>query len=221
MDIKSQNPGSAPGENQDDDSPEIILPVEAGKLEKALKEVERLQEKVKTLNQSNNSLKKDLQSALEENEFLSFIINEVDVVIYTNTINDDGSWDISWINNRVEEITWFTLSEIRASGTIQHFKDTFAPEHLNLVSDSWQYFMSGEKGNYSGVYRRKHKDGNWKWIYCIGHATQWRPDGSPLQTLCVGFDLTKRINIDKNLRDLLYENLKLKNQDLIETLTKR
>ncbi len=69
MDIKSQNPGSATGEVQDDDSPEIILPDYSGKLEKALDEICRLGDKVKSLKQSTNTLKKDLQSALEETNF--------------------------------------------------------------------------------------------------------------------------------------------------------
>ncbi|MQY79179.1 MAG: hypothetical protein GH151_08295 [Bacteroidetes bacterium] len=37
----------------------------------------------------------------------------------------------------------------------------------------------------------------------------------------MAFDFTNRINTDKNLRDLLNENLQLKNELLIRSLTKR
>lgn len=221
MSDKIQLSSSLSGDHKDDDSPEIILPDHAGRLEKALDEVQHLNEHVKSLKHTNSQLKKDLQASLEENMFLNYLINEVDAVIYVNEMAKDGSWEVGWINDQLEKITGYTLAEIRAAGSIQHFKDTFAPEHLNIVSGSWEFYKSGDEGCYSAVYKKRHKNGNWLWLYVIGHITKRGPNGEPEQSICVGFDLTKRINIDKNLRDLLYENLKLKNLALIQTLTKR
>ena len=58
-------------------------------------------------------------------------------------------------------------------------------------------------------------------MYIIGHVFKRKPDGRPDQVLSIGLDLTERINTDKQLRDLLNENLRLKNELLIRSLTKR
>jgi PAS domain S-box-containing protein len=187
----------------------------------ANKETLLLHKQIKSLKNLNMRLKKDLQQALEENVFLNELVHGVDALIYINRLNEEGKWEIFWASDKLEELVGFTFEEIKARGLEEHFKDTYYPEHLDFIEDTKKWLLENHNEKYSAVYKKRTKSGDWIWLYIIGHVFKRKPDGRPDQVLSIGLDLTERINTDKQLRDLLNENLRLKNELLIRNLTKR
>ncbi|MBA7575002.1 hypothetical protein ES708_16818 [subsurface metagenome] len=177
---KDPNTGSISGQIKESSLPD--------QLERANKEILHLQKQIKSLKKSNFRLKKELQQELEENVFLNELVHGINALIYILQVTGEGTWEIVWASDQAEKLVGYSLPEIKARGTFQHYKDTYKPEHLNIIDESWNFYKKNTDDTFSGVYKKQHKNGKWIWIYGIGHISKRKPDGTPEQTLCIAFD---------------------------------
>ena len=63
-----------------------------------------------------------------------------------------------------------------------------------------QWLESG--GPVEAEYRRRTKDGNWKWLHTVGQVIEWDKKGNPIRGIGVQTDITQRKKAD--LRDEFY-----------------
>jgi DNA-binding CsgD family transcriptional regulator len=91
---------------------------------------------------------------------------------------------------------------------------------MEMIKESLEYY-NNNNGEFSGVYRMKNRNNEYRWIYSNTCVLKRNPDGSPWMIIGVGFDITERIKTEPQLKLLLRENLLLKNSHLVKQLTKR
>jgi DNA-binding CsgD family transcriptional regulator len=167
-------------------------------------ELEVLQEKVKELTRRCT--------------FLGKIVNEVPANIYLSDLEKG----VVWCNKTNEETLGYTLEEMLRMGGLQYFREIVHPDDQNIPADSIVHYKNYSGAEYGGVFRAKHKnEEEYKWF--VGWAKAFTNDnkGAVKELLCVDVDLSPRMNTEAQLIAALRENLKQKNNLLIQSLRKR
>ncbi|NBG88463.1 PAS domain-containing protein [Isachenkonia alkalipeptolytica] len=97
------------------------------------------------------------------------------------------------------KISGFQLEDLLPL-SLENWKKFVHPEDLPQVEAEIQRVVNKEQKNYALEIRRKHKEGHWVWIEEKGKVIRWTEKGDPLLMRGVYIDITKRKNIEKELR---------------------
>lgn len=159
-----------------------------------------------------------LQQKLEEYEKLSQAITGLKAVFYINEVDKQGNIKLIWANRGLESILGYTVEERQAMGH-DFYRSHYHPDDYDSVM---KIIYDGIKGvdEYAMIYRVRHKDGDWRWIFSTGYVFKKDPKTGAVQAVSMAVDMTKQIvqNNDQ-LSVLLKENARLKNQLRINKLT--
>ncbi|MBN3035324.1 MAG: PAS domain-containing protein [Bacteroidales bacterium] len=100
-------------------------------------------------------------------------------------------------------------------------RDNFHPDDLHILQERIGFFKQNKGETYAGVYRVKHKNGHWVWVY--SNATVLKRDeyGIPEQVIGICIDFTSDFYTDKTLDELQRESHRQRYRDLIAGLTHR
>ncbi|HEX3050464.1 MAG TPA: PAS domain S-box protein [Aggregatilineaceae bacterium] len=116
-----------------------------------------------------------------------------------------GTWEWNILtgetifNERWAEIIGYTLDEL-APISIQTWNTLVHPDDLQISSFFLEKHFVAETAHYDCEVRMKHKDGHWVWVWDRGMVTEWTKDGKPLRMFGTHIDITKRKQIEEELR---------------------
>lgn len=147
----------------------------------------------------------------------SLILNNIPAIIYINDIDRVAN---VWSNLQSITFLGYEPEELSTMGN-DFFANCLHPDDLEILGTSIDFFKKNKNGFYSGVYRMKHKNGEWHWMNAISSVYKTHPDGSPWLTIGVAIDITHKMGTENQLNELLKENLRLKNKLAVNSLTKR
>lgn len=157
---------------------------------------------------------------IQEYKFFRKIIHGLNVIIYYNEMDKDGSIRMLWANNQVPKIMGYTVKE-RKEMEPNYYKEKYHPDDYPTIIPKMKDFFFNKKKNTSAfLYRVRHKDGNWHWLYSTGRVVERNTEKGYARGFCLGIDMTEQIveNEDR-LQVLLKENARLKNQLELSKLT--
>ncbi|WP_210464824.1 LuxR C-terminal-related transcriptional regulator [Rufibacter roseolus] len=163
-------------------------------------------------------LEQKVRELEEKCAFLERVVHEVPANIYLSDLQEG----VVWCNKTNEETLGYSLEEIKRMGGLEYMKQIVHPEDLNIPDDSIAHYHEFTGAEFGGVFRAKHKEQEeYKWFMGWAKAFSHEQDGQVKEILCVDVDMSPRMNTDKQLITALQENLRLKNELLIRSLSKR
>lgn len=154
---------------------------------------------------------------LDQLRFLKNIVSNLNIAIF---IHDLIKLRHIWTNSNYYNIIGYTDEEMKLMGP-EWVKENYHPEDVYILTERIEYFRKNKGEAYSGVYRIKHKEGHWVWVYSNTVIYKRNEKGYPEQLLGICIDFSGNFKTMKQFKELYKENQQLKSQLLIERLTKR
>lgn len=164
------------------------------------------------------ALKKQVQELTQKCAFLEKVVHEVPANIYVSDLEKG----VVWCNRTNEETLGYSLEEILGMGGLEYFRTIVHPDDQNIPTDSIAHYKSFSGAEYGGVFRARHKnEEEYRWFIGWAKAFTQNRKGEVKELLCVDVDMSPRMNTEEQLITALRENLRQKNNLLIQSLRKR
>lgn len=157
---------------------------------------------------------------IQEYKFFRKIIHGLNVIIYYNEMRKDGTIKMLWASGQVPKILGYTVKE-RIEMEPDYYKEKYHPDdYSSIIPKMKDLFYDKSTDLAAFIYRIKHKNGDWRWIYSTGRVIERNVHEDYARSVCIGVDMTDRIvNDESRLNVLLKENARLKNQLELSKLT--
>ena len=114
-----------------------------------------------------------------------------------------GIWDWNLIDNSVAfdhrwaQILGYDISEIKMDVTT--WSGNVHPDDLESCYKDINDYMEGKTDHYENTHRMKHKNGEYIYTLGRGRFSDWDDEGKPIRFTGTIFDLTEKINNEKEL----------------------
>jgi PAS domain S-box-containing protein len=165
---------------------------------------------------SNNFLF-DVETAFGEANFYKTVITKSNVLIH---IDDLDTKKMLWGGGNFKEILGFSAEEIRDMG-IHYLSKYYHPDDFKKTIETINYFKQDKGERHTTLFKLKHKNGEWIYLYTTRSLFKRKPDGEPWLVLSFSMDVTSPVHAGSQIEQLLKENLKLKSKLLANTFTKK
>jgi len=149
--------------------------------------------------------------------FLKNIISNLNIAIFIHDLNKHHH---IWTNNNYYNIIGYTDREMKKMGPDWR-KKNYHPEDVPIITDRIEHFQQNRGEAYSGVYRIRHKEGHWVWVYSNTAVYKRDEKGNPEQLIGICTNFSVNFKTMKQFKELYKENQQLKNQLMISKLTRR
>lgn len=173
-------------------------------------------EEINFLNLIRNSIKAN-NEILDQLKFLKEIISKLNVAIY---IHDLKKLRHTWTNNNYSKIIGYSDFEMAQMGP-EWAENNYHPNDRHIMHERINFYKQNKGEVFSGIYRIKHKEGHWVWVYSSSIVFKRDEKGIPEQLLGMCIDFSDNFKTMKQFKELYQENQHLKNDLLISRLTKR
>jgi PAS domain S-box-containing protein len=157
------------------------------------------------------------ETLIEQLKFFRDIIGKLNIAIF---IHDLKLLRHIWTNGNFEKIIGYSDPEIKTFGP-EWAKDNYHPDDFHILKERIEFFRENRGETYSGIYRVKHKQGQWVWIY--SNCTVFKRDeiGIPLQIIGISIDFASSFKTQQEFDEFYRESQRQRNCKLISTLTTR
>lgn len=149
--------------------------------------------------------------------FLEYLAYNITAAMFLYDLANDRH---IWTNGYYKAILGYEPEEVLTLG-IAEAAEMLHPDDLVIARNGLEALKSGITPVCSGIYRVRHKEGHWIYLYCTARMVQVDPDGPPSHVLGLAIDFTGHIHTDKHLAELIAHSRSEQNQLLLNTLTKR
>ncbi|MEZ5197650.1 MAG: PAS domain-containing protein [Bacteroidales bacterium] len=137
--------------------------------------------------------------------FLKNIISNLNIAIF---IHDLKKLRHIWTNRNYYKIIGYTDQEMKQLG-LEWAQQNYHPEDIHILKERIDYFLENKGETYSGVYRIKHKEGHWVWVYSSCVVFKRDDEGFPILILGICIDFSDNFKTMKQFRELYKENQQL------------
>lgn len=145
------------------------------------------------------------------------IFNHLPGIIY---ISDFPQLSVLWLNYESFKILGYTARQIKAAGP-DFFVELLHPDDLGVVGGVVDFFENKKGDYFRSAYRMMHSEGHYLWFYGTSTILRKHQNGDPMLLIGFAMDIFSQIQTDTKLRELLHENLQLRNKLTINSLTNR
>ena len=135
----------------------------------------------------------------EAKHFSARVANTIPNIIYVYDLNERRN---TYINERGALILGYTTDEILAMG------DRFLPElmhpddYVRMQEAFRDYAFASDERIFEGVYRMRHRNGEWRWLHRYATVFARDANGRPTQILGAATDVTELKNAERQLQSL-------------------
>ena len=115
---------------------------------------------------------------------------------------DIGTWEwsiptgVNLVNDRWLDMIGYTREELEPI-TYETWTSLVHPDDLAEVAPEIQATLTGETEAFEGIFRMRHKNGDWVWIQARGRVFRRAQDGSPEVMAGVHIDITQQKRDEK------------------------
>ena len=145
------------------------------------------------------------ETLIEQLKFFRSIVGKLNIAIF---IHDLKQLRHIWTNNNYFQIIGYTDSELKQFGP-EWAKNNYHPEDFHILLDRIEYYRQNKGETYSGIYRVKHKEGHWVWVYSNSIVFKRDEEGNVEQILGICIDFSNNFKTQKQLSELYRENQRL------------
>lgn len=157
------------------------------------------------------------KNEIEDLNFYKEILAKVNAIIYIIDVNTNS---YVWGNNKYSEILGYDVEDITLN-IFDFAEKYFHPDDKTIVTARMEYFNRNNGDVWSGVFRIKHKEGYWKWVYSKLMTYKRDENGKPTQLLGITIDPAENFETRKRVTELFRERIRSRNHNSIENLTIR
>ncbi|MBE7176006.1 MAG: PAS domain-containing protein [Mucilaginibacter polytrichastri] len=173
------------------------------------------------INENDQKNSGDFRHRLKELEkqiaFYERILREVPAAIYISEVNRN----IVWCNHTFEQLSGYTLNEIRARGDTLH-TDLVHPDDMRIRDEQIVHYRNFFGMNFGGVYRIRHKlDRVYRSLVSWTKSFDTDEQGNPQTVLSIDMDINKLSPLHEKLTAAFKDGVRLRNEGLAESLTQR
>jgi DNA-binding CsgD family transcriptional regulator len=169
-------------------------------------------------------LKKENAGLKEKLAYLKEILDKAPCFIYINEIEKTGkeyTMRNVYLNKYAIDITGYSMEEAYELG-FEYFRKVLHPDDFEVSIQSIEHLAKiADDQVFGGMYRCKPKDMDYIWQIGRSRVFKRSPDGSPKQFLNSTITLNEEIHTHNQMIELLKENSRLLNENIILKLTKR
>jgi len=149
--------------------------------------------------------------------FFEELLQNVAAVIY---LFDLTAHNYTWTNGKYFDILGYDGEELKADA-IECANSLCHPDDKTIMTERIDFFKKDKGSVWSGVYRIKHKQGHWVWLFSKISVLKRDKNGFPELMIGLATDVSNMPNTEKQLDILYKERMSLRNSEKINTLTKR
>jgi DNA-binding CsgD family transcriptional regulator len=124
-----------------------------------------------------------------------------------------------WVNQTALDFMEYPVEEMDRLGA-EFFIRTMHPEDMAIIGNGIAKLESGRDNLYAGIYRLKPKYQDYKWVIGAIKVLE-KKNGKPWRFINVTLNIDTMKDTQEQIIALTKENLQLKNQLKLKTLTKR
>jgi PAS domain S-box-containing protein len=157
------------------------------------------------------------ETLIEQLKFFRDITGKLNIAIF---IHDLVKLRHIWTNGNFEKIIGYTDAEIKTFGP-EWAKDNYHPDDFHILKDRIEFFRENKGETYSGIYRVKHKQRHWVWIYSNCTVFKRNETGNPEQIIGISIDFASSFKTQQEFDEFYRENRRQRNCKLISALTTR
>lgn len=165
----------------------------------------------------NRWLLKNNKELFNKLVYYNDIYNKLNIAVF---VHDLKTLRHTWTNNSYETITGYNREEIMQMGP-DWAEENYHPEDRFIMKERIQYFRENLGDSYSCVYRIRHRNGKWIWIYSNCTVFNRNRAGMPAQLLGIAIDFSESMRTYGQLEKLIRENKKLKSELIRCKVSKR
>lgn len=158
----------------------------------------------------------------EELQFFLSVLDTTPALINITQIEDftDLHKNINlWANRQVYNYTGYNLQEVKELG-FAFFSNTMHPDDMALINESVGKLRGSETNIFGGLVRLKSKLGDYKWFIGTMTVLELR-NGLPWRIMTFLQNMEDMKDTHNQILQLIKENLQLKNQLVIRSLSPR
>ena len=159
----------------------------------------------------------NLKTNSGELSFFKDVISSLCGIVF---IVDLDSLEYIWGNGRYYDMFGYHEDEIFMD-TMEFAENYFHPDDKKIVKERIRYFTNPKNKAWSGVYRIKHKEGYWVWVYSKIMVFKHDENGNPKQLIGLVIDAFENFKTVKRISVLFKERIKTRNIKVISKLTNR
>ncbi len=149
--------------------------------------------------------------------FYKEIIENLCAIVYTYDVKTQ---EYIWGNEKYSEILGYSYEEVHLNAH-DFAKNYFHPDDIVILQQRKDHFSKNNTDVWSGVYRIKHKDGHYIWVYSKIKVYKRDEKGNPTQLLGIVVDAAESFETRIRIAELFKERIRHENRDLICNLTLR
>lgn len=158
----------------------------------------------------------------EELVFYREVLDKVKANIYIDQINDVNDLTqcrMIWMNKSCVDLTGYSIEEAYEMG-YKFFQEVQPPDSVDVAVQSVDFHLLKEGDSFHGIIRQhdKNKKTFWYQGYCL---VLHEKNGNPWQLLNGAVNIQDEVHTQLQLFEMQRENMRLKNQLVITSITKR
>lgn len=164
-------------------------------------------------------IQKDIDSIIEENNFLKKLLKEAPVSFHINKVDEKGLNIPVWINDNYEKLVGYNLEERQSLGYADRKTGIYYEEDVESIRNAIKTLLEYRNLEGSILFRFYKKTGELRWVYVHSKAIVYK--GDPNCFISVGFDITDRLVLNQNQLEIYTKEIaRLKSQIKIDHLTR-
>lgn len=125
--------------------------------------------------------------------FSEELLKNVGAVIY---IFDLTALKYIWTNGKYSDILGYDCDEVKINA-IEYSKKYYNPDDKALIKERIDFFKINNGSVWSGVYRIKHKQGHWVWVFSKISVLKRDKNGCPEQLIGLATDINNPSKTEK------------------------
>ena len=169
-------------------------------------------------------LQKEIDELREKLNFAEAILNKAPCFLYINEIGktgEDYTWKNVYLNKFALDNTGYTREEVDELGA-GFFKKILHPDDYEVASLSIKHLKDvSDEEVFGGPYKYLPKNKNYKWLIGMSRVFKRDAEGNPREFLNAAVNFTQEFQLNKQIIDLLKENKRLVNENIVLKLTRR
>jgi PAS domain S-box-containing protein len=136
-------------------------------------------------------------------------------------IFDYNNIGLSWAGENFEEITGYKIEDLENLGS-SGLRAIYHPDDFHFFSEGYNYFQDSETkdNSHTAVYRIKHKEGHYIWLYFSSFVISRNPDGTPYKAGGIMISLDEFM-LAPYFEKQIIEQKTEKNKPMLNALSKR
>ncbi|MDD5570940.1 MAG: LuxR C-terminal-related transcriptional regulator [Bacteroidales bacterium] len=181
-------------------------------------DIENLQDSIRKLADSSFQYIDDNLLLKEKLLLYEDIIDKANVLIHIDDLHEKK---MIWGNKKqFTNILGFSPEEIITMG-IDYPANYYHIDDYKKLNEIIDYFKNDKGESHSTLFRVKNAKGEILKLYTTRTLFKRKPDGTPWLVLAISVNLSTPVDTGAQIEELLKENIRLKNQLLIKSLTAR